>query len=152
MLVAVALMFAITRALFAIAEPEVGGFFRRMATLFRGSEFAVLMDTEENLAAAVCLGAAAAVKEELVFRFVLLAVFLHGLRRAALPRTIGRALAVLLVSLTWALPPVAYSSAASGMNAGSAGSPWVPQTMRPAMGSRPKPSAPKSASSETSRS
>ena len=98
---ALALMAGLSYALFRTVEPRPGPFFERMASLARDSEFSLLADASARPLEACAYAASAAVQEELVYRFVLLAILLHGLRRV-LARRAARATAVVLTALAWA--------------------------------------------------
>ncbi len=109
-------MAAWTVVLMPLAEPKVGPFFERMSTLFRGSEYSILMGGGEGRLGMLLLAVIAAMREELVFRFVLLGVFVAVLRRTFehglfglapmdFPRA-GRAaaaVAVPAIALAWAV-------------------------------------------------
>ncbi|MCZ6794395.1 MAG: CPBP family glutamic-type intramembrane protease [Planctomycetota bacterium] len=106
-----------TAALFWLHPPRLGSFYERMSTLFRGSEYSVLLGQEGQLASRVLLVVAAALNEELLFRSFLLGVFAvtfsRLLRRLGsrdsppAPRVVRRrafAGAVVATTLLWALP------------------------------------------------
>ncbi len=107
LLLAVALMAGWTALCIWLAEPRVGPFFERMSRLFRGSEFSILLGLDGDRMSAAILAVTAAVREELVFRFVLLGIFLWAARRVLGRGTAARAraapVAVLAVGLVWAV-------------------------------------------------
>ena len=94
-------MYALTHMVWAIATPEPGPFFERMANLGTASEFSIFADVEGHRLEAALLASSAAVQEELVYRCAWLGAIAHATRRV-LSRTASRVAAVSLSSLAWA--------------------------------------------------
>jgi membrane protease YdiL (CAAX protease family)/tetratricopeptide (TPR) repeat protein len=103
-----ALMAGWTILLYQVQTPELGAFFLRMADLYRGSEFTILLNHQENLPAACTLVSVAAINEEILFRTFLqgslLTAFLSGAPYPSKKRFIAPFAAIAITSLLWALP------------------------------------------------
>ena len=111
LVLALGLMTGWSVLLYQIQTPELGTFFLRMADIYRGSEFSVLLNHQENLLGACLLVTVAAINEEILFRTFLLGVFLSlfqlpgtAAQSVTRPGLAACALAILATSLFWALP------------------------------------------------